>query len=256
MLDKVKDLKGFRLEALDGHIGSVAELFFDDRHWTVRYLVAETGSWLTGRQVLISPFAVTSVNRDNRTISVNLTREQIEAGPSLESHKPVSRQFEESYHAYYGWPSYWDGPFAWGSYLYVAQAREQMEKSRKEESSWDHHLRSTKDVTGHHLQTEDGEMGHVADFILDENSWTIRYLIVDTRNWWPGKLVLISPLWIDSISWDDSKVFVLLSREAVRNSPEYTEASLLTRDYETRLHEHYNRLGYWDKDLAGVKHTF
>jgi uncharacterized protein YrrD len=256
MLDKVKDLKGFSLEALDGHIGSVAELYFDDRHWTVRYLVADTGTWLVDRQVLISPFAVTTVNRDDRTISVNQTRKQIEDGPALEAHKPVSRQFEESYLTYYGWPSYWDGPYAWGSYLYAEQAREQVDRSRKEEGSWDHHLRSTKEVTGYHLQAEDGEIGHVEDFILDDASWSFRYLVVDTGNWLPGKHVLVSPLWIDRIDWQDRKVFALMPRETVRNSPEYTEASLLTREYETRLHEHYNRLGYWDEDLAGVKHTY
>ena len=256
MLDKVKDLKGFALEALDGLIGSVAELYFDDRHWTVRYLVADTGTWLTGRQVLVSPFAVTTVNRAERTISVNLTKKQIEDSPPLENHKPVSRQFEENYHAYYGWPAYWDGPYAWGSYLYAAMARDQMDTTRKEESSWDHHLRSTKDGTGYRIQASDGEIGHVEDFVVDDSSWTIRYLVVDTRNWWPGREVLISPLWIDNIEWVDRKVSLSMTRESVRNSPEYTAAALLTRDYETRLHEHYNRMGYWDEDLAGVKHTY
>jgi hypothetical protein len=256
MLDKVKDLKGFALEALDGPIGSVAELYFDDQHWTVRYLVADTGTWLTGRQVLVSPFAVTTVNRADRTISVNLTRKQIEDSPPLENHKPVSRQFEESYHSYYGWPSYWDGQYAWGSYLYAAMARDHMDRSRKEESSWDHHLRSTKDGTGYHIQASDGEIGHVEDFVVDDASWTLRYLVVDTRNWWPGREVLISPLWIDRIEWVDRKVTLSMTRESVRNSPEYTAAALLTRDYETRLHEHYNRMGYWDEDLAGVKHTY
>lgn len=117
-------------------------------------------------------------------------------------------------------------------------------------------LHKAKDLKGFQLEAEDGEIGHVEDFILDGDSWTVRYLVVDTGTLWPGKIVLVSPLWIDRIDWPARKVFVLMSRETVRNSPEYTEASLLTRDYETRLHEHYNRLGYWDEDLAGVKHTY
>jgi len=117
-------------------------------------------------------------------------------------------------------------------------------------------LHKTMELKGFHLEAEDGEIGHVEDFILDDDSWIVRYLIVDTGNWLPGRIVLVSPLWVERIDWQDRKVLVLMSRETVRNSPEYTEASLLTREYEMRLHEHYNRLGYWDKDLAGVKHAF
>ncbi len=256
MLDKVNDLKGFRMEALDGPIGTVAELYFDDRYWTVRYLVADTAAWLKERQVLISPFAVTSVNREDRTISVSQALQQIERGPTLEAHKPVSRQFEKNYHDHFGWPTYWKGPCAWGSSLYVATARDQMDRSHKEEHFWDHHLRSTKDVTGHHIQASDGEIGHVDDFVIDDESWTIRYFVVDTQIIWLGKKVLISPLWIDKIDWADRNVSVTETQDAVRNSPEYSEAFLLTRDYETRLHKHYTRLGYWDEDRAGVKHRF
>ena len=115
----------------------------------------------------------------------------------------------------------------------------------KSEKAWDPHLRSTHDVSGYHIQATDGEIGHVEDFIIDDETWAIRYLIIDTRNWWPGKKVLISPQWIERVSWSESKVFVNLSRETIKQSPEYTEESLLTRDYETGLHRHYNRQGYW-----------
>ena len=87
----------------------------------------------------------------------------------------------------------------------------------------------------------DGEIGHVEDFIIDDETWAIRYLIVDTHNWWPGKKVLVSPQWIERVSWGERKVFVNLSREAIKQSPEYTDESLLTRDYEIGLHRHYNR---------------
>ncbi len=94
-------------------------------------------------------------------------------------------------------------------------------------------------------QATDGQIGHVEDFIIDDETWAIRYLIIDTQNWLPGKKVLLSPRWIESVSWDESKVFVSISRKAVEQSPEYTEESLLTREYETGLHKHYNRQGYW-----------
>jgi hypothetical protein len=105
-------------------------------------------------------------------------------------------------------------------------------------------------VSGYHIQAADGEIGHVEDFIIDDETWTIRYLRINTLNWWPGKKVLISPLWIQRVSWAESKVFVNLSREAIKKSPEYTEDFLLTRDYETALHQHYSRRGYWLDELV------
>ena len=247
MLNKVKTLKGYKLESLDGEIGKVKEFYFDDQHWAIRYLVADTGNWLTGRQVLISPYALVAVNKEKQHIGVDLTKKQIEDSPSLGSDKPVSRQFEETYYGYYGWPAYWGGPYLWGSSLYpfIARDREKWRESTENEKAWDPHLRSTHDVSGYNIQAADGEIGHVDDFIIDDETWAIRYLVIDTRNWWPGKKVLISPQWIERVSWSESKVFVNLPRETIKQSPEYTEESLLTRDYETGLHRHYKRKGYW-----------
>jgi sporulation protein YlmC with PRC-barrel domain len=248
MLDKTKNLKRYKIHALDGEIGSVEEFYFDDKHWTVRYLVVDTGNWLTGREVLISPYAISSVDKENKTISVKLTMKQIEDSPARDSHRPVSRQFEESYNAYYGWPSYWAGPYAWGHYPFAGSALEHWDRSRAEAENEDHDLRSTKDVAGYHIQASDGEVGHVDDFVVDSDSWSIRYLVVDTTNWWPGKKVLISPLWIESISWVDENVVVLMTRDDIRTSPEYSESVLIAREYEALLHKHYDREGYWDTD--------
>lgn len=250
MLNKATTLKGYKLDSLDGEFGEAKEFYFDDHHWTIRYLVADTGSWLTGRQVLISPYALVAAIKTEEHIAVNLTKKQIEGGPSLDSDKPVSRQFEESYYGHYGWPMYWSGPSMWGPYPYILREREQRGNPTQGEKAWDPHLRSTASVEGHHIQALDGEIGHVEDFIIDDETWAIRYLVVDTRNWWPGKKVLISPHWIERVSWSESKVFVNLSREAVKQSPEYTEESLLTRDYETGLHRHYQLEGYWNKESA------
>jgi sporulation protein YlmC with PRC-barrel domain len=123
--------------------------------------------------------------------------------------------------------------------------REKGKESTQGEKAWDPHLRSTHDVSGYHIQATDGEIGHVEDFIIDDETWAIRYLIVDTRNWWPGKRILVSPQWIERVSWNESKVFVNLSREAIKASPEYSIESVPTRDYEAGLHLHYDRLGYW-----------
>ena len=114
----------------------------------------------------------------------------------------------------------------------------------------DPHLRSTADVTRHDIQAQDGEIGHVGDFVIDDETWAIRYLIVDTRNWWPGKKVLISTQWVERISWTESKVFINLTRDAIKRAPEYTEGALITRDHEIKLHRHYDREGYWTGELA------
>jgi hypothetical protein len=253
MLIKAKTLTGFKLNSLDGEIGKVKEFYFDDRHWTIRYLVAETGTWLADRQVLISPYALAAVNKPEQNIAVDLTKKQIEDSPSLDTDKPVSHQFEQAYYGHYLYPMYWGGPYSWGPYSYPMRDREQWKKStQRERASWDHHLRSTNGVCGHHIQALDAEIGHVKDFIIDDETWAIRYLIVDTHNWWPGKKVLVSPQWIERVSWGERKVFVNLGRETIKESPEYTDVALLTRDYEIALHDHYNRKGYWVDELAAV----
>lgn len=248
MLIKAKTLKGYKLDSKDGEVGKVKEFYFDDKHWTIRYLVADTGNWLTGRQVLISPLALISVNKEEELIGINLTKKQIENSPSLDSDKPVSKQFEEDYHGYYAWPTYWNGSDMWGDYPYIIRDSKEWKATNKNKKTWDPHLRSTNDVIGHTIQAGDGEIGHVDDFIIDDQTWAIRYLIIDTSNWWAGKKILVSPQWIDRISWDKLSVFVNLSCESIMKSPEYSEENLLTRDYETQLHRHYNRNIYWKKE--------
>ena len=250
MLVTAKELKGYRLRSLDGEIGKVEEFYFDDTHWAVRYIVAETGNWLKGREVLISPYALKGVDKAKKDVPIQLTRKQIEESPPLESHKPVSRQFEESYHGYYGFPAYWGGPNMWGSYAYIPrEPKLDAAAAAVAKDAWDPHLRSTAEVSGYHVQATDGAIGHVKDFIIDDTNWAIRYLVVDAS---AGKKVLVSPRWIKRVSWDDRKVFVTLTQDSVKTSPEYTEESLPTREYETSLHGHYNQQGYWVEKPAVV----
>ncbi len=247
MLLQTKEFKNFKLRAKDGDIGKAIEFFFDDKHWTVRYLVADTGGWLFGRQVLISPYALGPVDESQRVFPVKLTKKQIEESPLLESNKPVSRQFENEFYDYYGWPAYWYGSYSWGVNPYMLSDQKLPDETIRHEKAWDPNLRSMNEVTGYHIQATDGTIGHVAGFIIDENTWTIRYMIVDTGNWWVEHQVLISPQWIDRISWDESKVFLAMSRDTIKQAPEYMEESL-TRDYETDLHKHYDRQGYWTEE--------
>jgi hypothetical protein len=253
MLYKTKTLTGYKLNSLDGEIGKVKEFYFDDRHWVIRYLVADTGNWLTGRHVLISPYVLGDVIEEDQHITVNLTKKQIEDSPSLDSDKPVSRQYEETFYGYYGWPMYWTGPLIWGSYPYLERDRAKWKEAIQRKNAWDPNLRSTHDVSGHCIQAADGEIGHVEGFIIDDDTWGICYLIVDTQNWRPGRKVLISPQWIERVSWDELKVFINLPRETIKRAPEYLEDALPTRDYEVGLHRHYNRKGYWIDEPVGKK---
>ncbi len=254
MLINAKKLDGYKLRCIDGEIGSAKEFYFDDHHWTVRYLVVNSGNWLTGRKVLISPYALASANTQEQYIPVNLTKKQIEESPSLDSNKPVSKQFEETYYAYYAWPLYWEGPFMWGNYSTIVRDHEKLNKTSNKGKEWDPNLRSTYEVTGYNIQARDGEIGHVSDFIIDEKTWTIRYLVIDTTNWMPGKKILVSPEWITRVSWSESKVFINLSRLAIKESPEYTESTLIDRYYEEKLHHHYNSKGYWMAETDEKNH--
>ncbi len=247
MLINAKEIRGFKLLSRDGEIGKAKDFFFDDQYWTIRYLVADTGSWLTGKQVLISPYSLINVETEKQKITINLSKREIEESPELETDRPVSRQYEESYNRYYGFPMYWSDTYMWGAYPYPYNVHdpEKWTKPTEAKQNADPHLRSTREVTGYHIEAIDGGIGHVDEFVIEVENWAIRYLIVDTKNWLPGKKVLISPQWIERVSWSDHRVYVNLTREAIEHSDEYIEKSTLTRDYEAGLHHHYGRSGYW-----------
>jgi uncharacterized protein YrrD len=248
MLISVDTLKDYKLNCIDGEIGGVKDFFFDDKFWTIRYLVVTTGSWLNRKQVLISPYFLKNISHGTELIHVNLTKQEVENSPSVDTEKPVSRQFEENYYKYYGAPVYWGGPFMWGTSPAIPRNREDWKTSTSGEKNWDPHLRSAKDVSGHSIQATDEKIGEVDDFIVDDENWTIRYFIIDTGNWLPGKKVLIAPQWIDRISWEDSKVFVNVTADSIKNAPEYDETVDLTRTYETSLYDYYGRKGYWTEE--------
>lgn len=250
MLTDNKNLKGLVIRATDGEIGTVDQLYFDDEVWAIRYLTAETGSWLNGRKVLISPHAILQTDWAAGRIDVSLTRKQVENAPDIDTHQPVSRQHETAYSAYYGYPYYWDGPLL-GAPSYSPSGIVPLTESpsalaeRIRKASVDSHLRSTEAITGYHIDAKDGDIGHVARFLVDDESWTIRYLEVATKNWWPGKKVLLAPAWVERVSWAESKVYVAVTREAIQTCPEYVDSTPITREYENRLYFHYGRPPYW-----------
>jgi uncharacterized protein YrrD len=241
----LKSMIRYKIQARDGDIGDVDDFYFDDKHWIVRYLVANTGTWLPDRQVLLSPYSLIGTNAEPNSVSINLTRKQIEKSPRICSDKPVSKQFESDYYGYYGWPEYSGGPLGWGYYPYVESHPELWKKNVPAGKKWDPHLRSTKEVEGYHVKTIDGELGHVDDFLIDTKTWKIRYLVIDIHNWLPDMKVLISTAWLDRISSGDREVFVSLTRDSIKASPAFTNASLVTRDFEKALFAHHGPRGHW-----------
>ncbi len=234
MLQSIKQLYGDKLGASDGEIGHVKDFYFDDQNWAIRYLVADTGTWLMGRQVLISPYSLGRLQKTGRVLLVNLTREQIENSPSIDSHKPVSRQYEEEYYRYFGWPYYWQGDALWGMSGFPilelpAKPRpgERPQTSGPQPARADAHLRSTQAVNGYHIQASDGIIGHVCDFMMDAQNWAIDQLVIKTGHRFSGKEVQIPTRNVERISYPDSTVFVNLTIEAVEQSPAHDLASLV-----------------------------
>jgi uncharacterized protein (DUF2249 family) len=234
MLRSIKQLYGDALGASDGAIGQVKDFYFDDQNWVVRYLVADTGSWLSGRKVLISPHSLGRLEQGGKVLRVNLTRKQIEDSPSIESHKPLSRQYEEEYYRYYGWPYYWQGDGLWGlSGFPILELpaeplpSESAPASGPQPERADAHLWNTQAVNGFHLQARDGTSGHICDFMMDDQSWAIGQLVIKTGHRLSGKEVLILTKNVGRISYEESTVFVNLTREAVEQSPAHPLAPVI-----------------------------
>ncbi len=245
MLHSSKTLAGYTLTATDGSVGRAQIFYFDDRDWSIRYLIAETGSFLVGRQVLIAPYSLLGVDPASMTIGISLSKAQIENSPSLDTDKPVSQQFAEECYEYYGWPAYWHAAKLVGPFDQSAGVLEAKIPGLPEERSWDIHLRSTGEVDGYIIEAEGSAAGHIVDLIIDPTAWTIRYLVAETGPWWGGRRILIAPSWIESISCLNKKVSILLKMEQIKLAPEYKEPFQITREYEASLHRHYNLQGYW-----------
>jgi sporulation protein YlmC with PRC-barrel domain len=245
MLRSLKDLEGYAVSATDGYIGSVANFLLDDERWTVRYLVVETGGFFSGRRVLISPISFRQVHWSSTLgFHVALTKDKVKNSPSVDADKPVSRQHELDWFGYYGYPRYWGYSGLWGTGAYpglLAAGSSNEAPAEQTGKSGDVHLRSAKEIRGYHIEGTDAAIGHVDDFIIDDETWEVRWLVIDTRNWWLEKKVLVAPHWASRISWAEKKVFVDLSRQAIKNSPEWNPSAPINREYEARLCDYYKR---------------
>ncbi len=265
MLRGTKDLLGSDVEGSDGSIGKVVDLYFDDHTWTVRSLVVKTGDWLAGRRdVLISPISIDADAGSGKAFRTSLSREQVRGSPDVDTGKPVSRQHEVEQYGYYGYPYYWGGSGLWGEGAQPAmmlgaysgrvsddvvrrqQAFVDSQAAFHRQRGDDPHLRSCNAVLGYHLHATDGDLGHAAGFLIDTKTWSLRYLIVNTSDWWFGHDVLVAPSWIDDISWLEATVSVGLSRRSVKDAPPYSVGTVPTRPQEESLHEHHARPGYWN----------
>ncbi len=231
MLQNIKELYGNTLSASDGEIGHIKDFYFDDESWVVRYLIVDTGSWLTGQIVLLTPHSFGALDQSKKTLQIKLTKKQIEDSPSIDSHIPVSRQYEIEYYRYYNWPTYWEGSDMWGmgGYPMVMPTADDIKAAHKKfKHRADKHLRSSLTVDGYDIQTVDGPIGHISGFMVDDRSWAIQELVVQTGSWFSGKEVLISVSKIKRISYEESKVYVSLTKEDIQ----------LTADHEISLHIH------------------
>jgi hypothetical protein len=268
VLRNIKDLEACAINAIDGVLGRVRDVYFDDELWVIRYFVVETALPSSSRRTLISPMAMGIPNWMDKLIPAALTRAQVRNGPDIDTDKPVSRQHEIGYTGYYGYPNYWGGGGLWGAGMYpdVLQAGRDLDaanrgnapvrrlpgqsKSRKGSRPDDLHLRSANTVMKYYVHASDGDIGHVAGMLVEEKTWAIRYIIVNTSNWWLGHEVLIAPEWIEDVYWAESNLMVGLTRQAIKDAPEYDSKMPISREQEKALLAYYGHSGYWRDPAA------
>jgi sporulation protein YlmC with PRC-barrel domain len=247
MLRSLKILERYKVHAIDGDIGRVVDFLMDDVSWAIRYLVVDTGGMLDGRQVLISPVSFGEVDFSASRFRLTVTKEKVKNSPSVDVDLPVSRQHEREYQRYYEYTDYWGYGGLWGAGAYPSAiaSRGQEPPHPTSEKPADVHLRSAKELAGYHIEASDDTVGHVSDFVVDDETWKVRYLVVRTSNWLPGKSVLIAPEWATNISWLDRRVHVEMTRDAIKRSPEWSATYPIQGAYEDELYRHYGRIPGW-----------
>jgi sporulation protein YlmC with PRC-barrel domain len=242
-------MKGYAIAASDGRIGTVSDFLFDDTNWQIRWLVVETGDWLSRRKVLLTPVMLGQLDPKGHAFTVDLTMQQVKDSPDVDTDLPVSRQIESDIYNYYGWNPYWGNGAFTDSYGYVgatwteAPTQETLlldkNMSDTQKSADDPHLRSIETVTGYNIHASDGEIGHVEDFLLEDTDWRIRYLVIDTKNWWPGKHVIISPQSVRKIDWQAKVVSIGQNRKTIMDSPAYDASTMIDAAYDDAFLTYY-----------------
>ena len=259
MLYSAKGLEGYTIRATDGDIGHIDQLYFEQESWLVRYLVVDVGNWLISNKVLLIPGVIEHIDADGEVASVSLTKQQVKVSPSIDLSQPVSREKELALHQHYNWSPYWQVDLInrWAFGTYPAEPLvseppapppgeinpEAAEVAQEAGTSSD--LYSSDEVIGYHIEAEDGHIGRVEDLLIDDERWAIRYMVVDTGTWLPGRKVLVASTWVTGVRWEDEDVSVALTRETMKNSPAYDPERMIDRDYERALHQHYGKPTYW-----------
>ena len=245
MLFAITGLLGCPVKAGDGHVGSVEDFLFDDRSWKVRWMEVDTGHWLPGRQVLIHPSAIAPLDLalpvkrvlpmmstgDTLVVSIRLTKQQIEASPDARQDEPVTKQMETAAQLL-------------EPMIFSETAARQAADMESHRSEGDPHLRSVVSVNGYRVHATDGDLGHVENFLADDVNWDIRYLVIATRDWWPGKRVQLAPFAVKDIAWSEHRINVNVTRDQVKSSPAWDPLALADHVGEQKLHRHFGWPGY------------
>lgn len=252
MLRSIHEVRGYDIAAKDAEIGDVHDFFFDDHSWKLRYLVIDTGNWLPGRRVVVSPQAIGGVDGAEKKVAVALTKDEIKNSPGIAADAPVSRQHEIALADHFTWPRYWE-EFPSGVHVppmipslqpdIASHPSQEAPDTVAADMAPRHNpdLRSAAEVEGYHVAARDGDIGHVEDFLVDDADWSLRYLVVDTRNWLPGRKVLVAPAWTRGIDWSDKKLLVDATRDTIKQAPEYEPGMEIDEALERRIFEHYGR---------------
>lgn len=249
MLRSLKEIEGYMVIASDGDVGCVIDFLFDDEYWTIRYLVVQTGGFFGDRLVLISPISFHRIDWSTRCFQLSLSLVEIRSSPDIDLRSPVSRDREREYCQHFRYPYYWNYSGLWGKGPYPGLLSPDLQRGRPIENledTNDVHLQSARAVRGYRVLGHDEPLGHIEDFIVDDESWAARYLAVDTTSWRWERQVLLVPHWATQISWSERTLRVEVTQQAVKDSPEWNPLVAPRRDYEVRLYSHYGKPVYWD----------
>ncbi len=262
MLFAVSGLEGCQVRASDGDVGVVKDFLFDDETWTIRWVAIDTGHWLPGRQVFIHPSAIAPLTlppkpslpmispRPTLELTVNLTRNEIEAGPHASEGEPVTSDMEALLYDYYGWDPYWGATHFGAAVLPNAEAKIVDDAARRDADAeippvdGVNRLHSVVEFKGYYVHALDGDIGHVENVLADDVNWEIRYLVIATRNWWPGKIVQLAPYAVKDIDWFGERINMNVTRDQVRSAPAWDPLALADEAREDELHRHFGWPGY------------
>lgn len=262
MLANTSIINGYDISASDGHIGFVSDFLFDDVNWHVRWLVVETGQWLSSRRVIVPSSALSALDPKQAECRINLSMQQIKDSPEVDTLRPVSQQMEASIYGHYGYKPYWNDGSGFGGIGYLggfgfsdgfgnemppsSEWSGEVATAKAKRQNDDVHLRSINEVTGYHIEATDGQIGHIEDFLVEDADWSIRYVVADTRNWWPGKKVLISPRSVKDVDWAVKMVHVDVKRKKIKDAPAYDEFVTIDQEYQSQF------LRYYDIDSTNI----